>query len=609
MITSDFQSLISSETALLFSSKNAKDSWWKNTAQNPVLQQCFKEIRIDAKRLLQEKDQVLTYSVFRIFTESGSRLEYEKLYFEKRRRLNTFAIMLLLEPENIEYLNALENTIWSICNEYSWCLPAHLMNSPETSTQVNYFLDKPIVQGYTIDLFAAETAFSLAEILKLTEEYLSPLICKRIYEEVYKRIFHPFYEKQFGWETQTHNWAAVCAGSVGAAALHLMEDTRELAMILERVLPAMDSYLKGFNQDGICLEGYGYWQYGFGYYVYFADLLKKRTRGQVDLFDSEKVHQIALFQQRCFLNRNLVVNFSDASPEAKIFLGLSHYLSRIYGDFEVPEEDLRAKYSDDHCSRWAPAIRNLLWFDETVLPEAWKSGTFYSEESAWFISRHQSEYGSFSFAAKGGHNDEPHNHNDIGHFILQGNNEVFLKDLGSGLYTKDYFSEKRYSYLCNGSQGHSVPIINNRFQKEGSKRRAAIQNVSFGEEIDTFEFDFEKAYEVESLQKLSRKFTWVKLNQPKLILEDIYSFTKQPESIIERLIIPALSVSKDEKGILLEGKGKLRITYDKTKLSLVVRILEFQNHFGETENHMALDFTVVNPEPDCSVQLVFQFES
>ncbi|MCM3727189.1 heparinase II/III-family protein [Neobacillus cucumis] len=608
MIIVDYKRLLEVNTSLLFSSKEEKNKWWRSISHNAVFQPLLDEIRNEAGRILTEKDPELPYSLFKNFFETGFRLEYEKVYFEKRRRLNTFTIMVLLEPTNIDYLTALENTIWSICNEYSWCLPAHLLNSPETSVQVSYSLKEAFVQAYSIDLFAAETAFSLAEILRLTEDYLNPLICKRIYEEVYKRIFHPFKDNHFGWETQTHNWAAVCAGSIGSAALHLLKDPGELAIVIERVLPAMDSYLKGFNDDGICLEGYGYWQYGFGYYVYFADLLKKRTGGKLNLFDSEKVHQIALFQQRCFLSRNLVVNFSDAQPTATVFLGLSHYLSKIYNDFEVPEQDLRAKYTEDHCSRWAPAIRNLLWFDDTALPTQRKSETFYSEKPAWFISRHQSESGCFSFAAKGGHNDEPHNHNDLGHFILQGNNEVFLKDLGAGLYTKDYFNDKRYTYLCNGSQGHSVPIINNQFQKDGAEHFARIRHASLEEEVDTFELDIENAYEEEGLQKLSRKFSWMKLNQPKLILEDKYTFTEQPVSIIERFIIPPLSITKDDKGVSLEGQERLRILYDKTKLSLVVRILEFENHFGKTENNMALDFIVINPERNCSVKLVFQFD-
>lgn len=608
MLTAQLRSLLGSDTSLLFPTREFKINWWKDVRENPAYQLLLNEIRTEGVRLLKERDPELTFSLFKIFGETGSRHEFEKVYFEKRRRLTTFAIMVLLEPETDTYLTALENTIWSVCNEYSWCLPAHLQNSPETSVNVTYVLNEPSKKEYSIDLFAAETAFALGEIAKLTEDYLNPQICKRIYEEIYTRIFVPFKEKSFGWEKQTHNWAAVCAGSIGSVALHLIQDVEELADILERVLDAMNSYLKGFQDDGICLEGYGYWQYGFGYYVYFADLLKKKTEGRLDLFDSEKVHQIALFQQRTFLNRNLVVNFSDSLPSASVFLGLSHYLSKIYSDFEIPETDLRSHYTEDHCSRWAPAIRNLLWFDDESEPLPWRNGTHYFKDSQWFLSRHICESGSFAFAAKGGHNDEPHNHNDIGHFILQGNTEVFLKDLGSGLYSKDYFSEKRYSFFCNGSQGHSVPIINHQFQKAGAAKYANILHFSIGEEVDIFELDIANAYEVESLQGLRRRFTWIKTNSPKLVLEDSYSFAKQPGSIVERFITPVRTITKTHDGVILQGKNKIRISYNTRLLTLETKLIPFINHFGKSEDHLALDFIVIHPDMECSVELAFQFE-
>lgn len=609
LMSADIKNLLDFKSPLLFPSLEAKQIWWRTKRNNPEFQTLFDEIRLEGKRLLKEKEPELAYSLFKLFADTGSRIEFEKVYFEKRRRLTTFAIMVLLEPETDEYKEALENTIWSVCNEYSWCLPSHLQNSWETSTNNCFSLHEPYQPHYTIDLFAAETGFALAEILHLTEEYLNPLIRKRIYEEVYRRIFHPFTKTRFDWETQTHNWAAVCAGSIGAAALYLINDAAALAYILERVLPAMESYLSGFNNDGICLEGYAYWQYGFGYFVYFTDLLKKRTAGKLDLFASEKVHQIALFQQKCFLHGNQVVNFSDAKPDAYVFLGLSHYLSRLYPDVEIPSRDLRAKFTDDHCSRWAPAIRNLLWFDETAPGKAWGSGTIFSRESGWLISKYHSEFGSFSFAAKGGHNNEPHNHNDLGHFMLHENSEVFVKDLGSGLYTKDYFGDKRYSFLCNGSQGHSVPIINHQFQEHGSDRLAAILNIALAEDVDIFELDIAKAYDVPALKALTRKFLWMKQDRPKLVMTDAYSFTEQPISIIERVIIPAISVTEGEDEVILQGKQRLRILYDRRRLFLEVKKLDFINHSGEIEDILALDFIVLKPEKQCSVELMFQFDS
>ena len=75
----------------------------------------------------------------------------EKVYFERRLRLNTFALLTLLEPDR-GYRTALQEMIWSICDEYTWCLPAHLnAESPGG------------IKG-TIDLFSAETGFTLSEI-------------------------------------------------------------------------------------------------------------------------------------------------------------------------------------------------------------------------------------------------------------------------------------------------------------------------------------------------------------------------------------------------------------------------------------------------------------
>jgi hypothetical protein len=249
-----------------------------------------------------------------------------------------------------------------------------------------------------------------------------------------------------------------------------------------------------------------------------------------------------------------------------------------------------------------------LWFDEDSVSLPWRHGTHYSRDSQWFLSRHISESGSFAFAAKGGHNDEPHNHNDIGHFILEGNSEVFFKDLGSGLYSKDYFSEKRYSFFCNGSQGHSVPIVNHQFQKAGAAKSADILHVSIGEEVDIFEMDIANAYEVESLQGLRRRFTWAKTNKPKLILEDVYSFAEQPDSIVERFITPVVVITKTDDGVILEGKNKVRISYDTRKLKLETSMIPFINHFGKSENNLALDFIVLHPDRECTVELAFQFE-
>ncbi len=585
------------------------DNWWRTFHQDKAYKFLLDEIREEAGKLIHGQDPELTYSLFQAFWDNGSRVEYEEVYFRKRRRLNTFAMMSLLDPDQQVFREALQNTLWSICNEYTWCLPAHLSHG---RTNIHFSLeghaDDPHSDALEIDLFAAETAFSLSEILSLTDRFLHPLIKGRIHEEVYRRIFRPYVQNVYHWETATHNWSAVCAGSIGAAALHLIDDVDDLSLILEKVLHSLEFYLAGFNEDGVCREGYMYWQYGFGYYVYFADLLKKRTGGKIDLFQSEKVHQIARFQQKVFMEGNAVINFSDCPSHVRVFLGMTHYLKQRYPDLDVPVTRLRAKYTDDHCSRWAPAIRNLVWFCPEEKGEPWRAATYYLDASQWYMSRHVSRSGVYVFAAKGGHNAEPHNHNDLGHFIFHARGETFLNDLGCGLYNKAYFSPERYSINCNGSQGHSVPVINHQFQCEGISQRAFVEEAAYGNQVDSFTFNLTKAYRIPHLQRLTRRFTWHKTHRPTLILEDSYVFTEEPESIVERFVTPIASIDEYADELKLVGKHCLHITFDRKVLEPKIQTLDFIDHDHRKVEQFAIDFTLVKPRKESKARFVFHFE-
>lgn len=597
--------------AMLFSNKEQQDSSFeKMNKENSTF---VKEIRQEAERLIQQEEHVLPYSLFSLYEKTGSRLEYEKAYFARRRRLNTFAMMALLEPGKEAYIEGLQNTLWAICDDYTWCLPAHLANIPETSVYLEFSrqLSADMEEyGYTIDLFSAETAFALSEILSLTDHLLDPLVCRRVRHEVDRRIFRPYFHKQFHWETATHNWASVCAGSIGSAAIYLMEDNNELSVVLERVLNTMTCYLKGFHNDGACLEGYEYWQYGFGYYVYFADLLKMKSNGAIDLFQAEKVRQVALFQQKCFLGKNKLVNFSDSEPEASVYMGLTHYLHTVYPEVLIPEEELRASYTQDKCSRWAPAIRNLIWADHGMEGEPWPQKNDYFSDSQWFVSRHCFNGECYAFAAKGGHNNEPHNHNDTGHFMLYWDGDVFLKDLGSGEYNSRYFGPDRYSLICNGSHGHSVPIINHQYQQHGKPDgNVAADMLHTGSGTDIFKLDISGAYDIPELQQVVRQFSWRKCGKPVLTLEDSYVFSEKPESIVERFVTSVLTVEEHDSSVLLKMKNKcLRILFNPERLAFKQKKCSFFNHQGQKEDFMTLDFKVKRLEPVCTLKIEFQFE-
>lgn len=631
------QASTSSTNEFLFPGGNPEQSRRRVLAAE-ALEPMIKDIQEQAEFFCSSQSiPELTYSLLTLFAQSGDRQAYDKIYFERRKRLTTMAIAAWLFPEQQDYKIRLCDIIFSICNEYTWCLSAHLTNQPEmegalSTTQLSNTplptIGLPTITTTTsmptIDLFAAETAFALTEVLRLHESWLPSLICKRIQDEVLTRVLSSFIDgsRYFDWEKATHNWSSVCGGSVGIAALYMLEnEPAKLTAVLQRVLPALECFLSGYHDDGVCMEGYGYWEYGFGYYVYFADLLKQRTLGEIDLLECDKVKQIAAFQQKAFLDGRNVVNFSDALASSGVFMGLGHYLYTNLDGVELPPLELMKSFTEDHCGRWGPAIRNLVWFEENlytntlqsqdqnkVKGNTWAAGDYWLPDAQWLISRHVNSQESYVFAAKGGHNDEPHNHNDVGHFILYGGGQTWLADLGSGLYTADYFGEQRYQIPCNASFGHSVPIINGCYQSVGAKHRATVTHLQQGKGTNELELELAFAYEGVHLQSLRRCFRWHKMpktGKPYLELTDKYCFTAMPEQVTERFICAVKPQLVDGHVELRRDDLRIQVTYAKDTLIPIINELEHIDHFGEKQLFYTLDFKSISIDLCMEMKLVF----
>ncbi|MFC4810877.1 heparinase II/III domain-containing protein [Paenibacillus sp. GCM10023250] len=595
--------------------EGGQDEFWRQANEADDYRDIVAEIREEGRRLLGEPILEPTYAQFAAFERTGHRLAYERAYFAKRRRLNTMALLTLLEPGNEAYRGALQDIVWSICGEYTWCLPAHLRGSAETDGGQAFAVESPEwsrrERDTCIDLFAAETGFALAEISVLTDGALPPLLRSRIEEEVVGRLFKPYLRQgPYFWETADHNWAAVCAGSVASAAMLLLPGSEALTAIVGKAIGTMEHYLAGFGADGACLEGIGYWNYGFGYYTYFADLLKQRTKGGIDLFRGDKVRRIAEFQQKAYLDGATTVNFSDSAGQAYVQIGLSHYLAGLYPGIAVPPDALRAPYADDHCSRWAHALRNVLWFDPALRGADWADGDYYLPDAQWLVGRKTTGRGRFGFAAKAGRNDEPHNHNDIGQFILTADGETFVCDLGSGEYTADYFGAGRYAYACNGSQGHSVPAADGYVQAEGARSAARDVTASIGEEADELRLELADAYRAPGLHSLSRRLEWRKTELPLLMLEDECRFGDKPGTFAERVVTRLEPVLRGDGRVTLQGSAgrRLVIAYDAGELEASVGTHVMRGHDGMDTVWHAVDFASRRPKTEHRVRLEFQFE-
>jgi hypothetical protein len=571
---------------------------WTAIAASPQYADIVREIREEGELLLQRPEPELTQELYALFEKTGNRLAYEGKYFERRRRLTSFALLSLLDPEKQDYLQALVGTIEAILEEPTWCLPAHMRGQQ---------IDR------NIDLFSAETGFALGEITVLLGHRLPSELRAAMLGHIDRRLFVPYLSYgPYGWETAEHNWAAVCAGSIGAAALLVEESSARKAAMLVKAVETMNHYLAGFGVDGACLEGPGYWNYGFGYFVYFADLLSRATGGKADLFASDKVKAIALFQQRCYLAGDRPANFSDALPHVSIHIGLSDYLAGRFEEVEYPPLQLRARYTDDHCSRFAPALRNVLWFQSEAKREKdWQPGSWYLPDAQWFISRIVTSAGSFGFAAKGGSNAEPHNHIDVGHFILLADDDpAVAADLGSGEYTADYFGEGRYTYDCNGGHSHSLPIVGGHQQQVGAASAAQLLEAVTGEREDRFALELAACYPAESgLQSFKRSFVLLKGEKPKLTVTDAFAFEEEGVGQVTEAIVTRCRPSLAEDGrIVLQGSRQTaELTYEAGRFRTQVEERRFSNHFGQEESYYRIHL-IAGHSTGRSQQFALHFE-
>ncbi len=518
--------------------KATDKSFWSETVRNDKL---YEKFVLDFKnvweRLCEDKEiPELSYNKFKQFFITGERRSFEKVYFENRGRLSASAILSLIYPEETKYVDYLNDIIFAICNEYTWSVSAH----------------HPDINVYNkthIDLFAAETGFALAEIYTLLGDRLDTLIKGRIKAEINERIIDSFMsDKVFNWTRNcTNNWAAVCGGSVGCTFMLMRPDLFD--QVKPRLDKVMESYLSGFEDDGYCLEGTGYWHYGFGFFISYADMLKRYTDGAEDYFARPKIRTIATFLQKAFLTETTSVSFADGDETSKYHIGTLHYLKTIYPD-DVKVFSHELSYEHDNCFRFCLLLGSAIWRNADIYnnPDSLSANEeYYAENSEWYIKRSA----KYSFAAKGGHNAEPHNHNDVGTFIFAKDGKQIIVDMGRGLYSKQYFNKAtRYDFIECSSLGHNVPYFNEDIAQSFGAEYAA-SDVSF--ENGVLSMDLAPAYKDDAVKSIKRSFT---LGEDNVVVSDTFDHTAA--SVTDRLV--TLIKPTVEDGVITLDSAK--ITYD-----------------------------------------------
>ena len=504
-----------------------------------------------------------------LFVTTGNRTVFQEVYRNYEGRMRCFFLAYLLTKDE-KYIEELADAIWNVCDFETWSLPAHVREDIPEERRKTF-----------LDLTSTIMGYRVAEILYFVGDKLPDLVRSRAKYEVRKRVIDSYKVNDFFWKRTTNNWSAVCIGAILSAYLYSCEK-EEIDEQLPAMLETIECYLSGFDDDGCCKEGYGYWNYGFSFFCLFASMLRDYTDGEIDLFKREKVHEIARFQQNMSMNELECISFSDGERGFSPSTWLSHFLKKEYPDIEIPSLKMNGNYGS------AP-LRYILWTDPELAESTMFPRNHIYHDNQWFINRQK----DYTFACKAGCNAESHNHNDVGSFLISKNGKVTLVDIGGGEYTRQYFGPERYTILCNSSRGHSVPIINGNLQVT-SKEKSVI----YVEKEDEYSFSMQNAYSIETLKALTRTF---KCDADGVSMTNQYDFTEKPTEIVERFVsmLPAEKVSE---GVRV---GDTVIVYDKSKFDLTFSTEGHTRSTNNVETVYIIDLKVKEPAVDTKVEIRF----
>ena len=457
------------------------------------------------------------------FSRTGNRTRWQRVSGRRRGRISTLVTAECMENRG-RFVPAFEELVRAICAERTWVMPAH-------DRQLTNFHGKAV----DIDLGSSMLAWSLATADYLLGDKLSPEVRRLIRDNLEKRIFGPYRDMVSGnrkknwWMTTTNNWNAVCLAGVTGSALAVLDSKDSRAFYVAAAEHYSKNFLKGFTDDGYCSEGLGYWNYGFGYYAMLSEMIVQATGGKLDLMQDDKAKQAANFGAMIEISNGVYPAFADCSISAKPSSSLMYYVSRHLGmglrswDSIDPVSSGSSlyhsmMYSFPNSASEAPAARRVSsgpgmrsWFD--------KAGILICRPAANSSSH-------LAVALKGGHNNEHHNHNDVGSFVVVLGDKPLLLDPGGEVYTARTFSSRRYDSNVLNSFGHPVPLVAGKLQRTGSKARGRVIRHEFTDSTDTLALDISSAYDVPQLSKLERTFVYSRSGAGSLTVTDEVTFSR-----------------------------------------------------------------------------------
>ena len=449
-------------------------------------------------------------SGFMAFVRDGSRQADEKPYFTRRRKLCAAVLHACAFPEEAD-TDAVIDGIWCICEESSWVISAHNVNPiPGAPAAAEFPL--PDVRKPYIDLFSAQTGMILSLTSSLLGKQLdrvSPVIRKRITEEIRRRILRPFMTTDDFWwmgfrRKDLNNWTPWILSNVMVCAALAPMPAGRLAALLTRACGMLDRYLDVIPPDGGCDEGTGYWNMAGGALLDCLELLEKMTGGKMSFRENEKIRNILRFPLKTSLGNGWFANFADCDARPFISGERMETAGRMLKDPELTALGTRMRGTVADQLNDVPHLTRALDLIFHEPAEASRCAELKAEDIYLpDLQVRTLRRGKWTLACKGGHNGENHNHNDVGSFILFQEGEPAVVDAGNMTYTAKTFSAERYTLWNVRADWHNLPMADGCCQQPG--REYAAREVKCTP--DGMELNLEGAYPQEAgILRLKRAF-------------------------------------------------------------------------------------------------------
>ena len=425
----------------------------------------------------------LKASVYLDYVRNGNRSVYEGDYFRRRGVLGSLLMGEILENKG-RFTDDIINGVWAICEESSWTVPAHIGAQEAGSGLPDK--DEPVVA-----LFSAETGSLLAAVDYFAGDKLdevNPLIRKRLRSEVKSRILDPLLSRDdFWWMGLSgripNNWNPWIVSNWINAVLVLENDPIRRTDGIYKAMFILDQFMNPYPGDGGCDEGPGYWNRAGASLFDCLSQLRNASGGKIDIFGDPLIRNIGDYIWKVYIAGNWFVNFADASaiehPEPRLLyrFGKATGSDNLMGFAGIM--DASASNDQYNYGTYGLMVRTLP--DFFVIPELEKyTGPFnpggennLPDLQVFTLREIPGSYDGFYLASKGGNNNESHNHNDVGNFIVYLNGKPLFLDAGVGTYTSKTFSAGRYDIWTMQSAYHNLPDINGVLQKAGEEFRAA----------------------------------------------------------------------------------------------------------------------------------------